>query len=135
MSGASQPLLPAPKEGDPEDVSWALQTADALWKRGEYADAVSWIRKAANAASEAEADMRVIELAKAAAELSALVEAFGARAPEPVAAEPLLEPRIPSGVGIDIRNGTRMRVPAIGTKAISMLRWVARYLITGRSGI
>ena len=41
----------------------------------------------------------------------------------------------PSGVGIDIRNGTRIRVPATGTKAISILRWVASHLITGRSGI
>jgi hypothetical protein len=93
MPGDSQPLLPAPRDEDPEDVSWALQTADALWKRGEYADAVSWIRKAANAASEAEADMRVIELAKAAAELSAIVEAF---------APPPPEPRVPSAAGIDI---------------------------------
>src|ERR1700730_5322440 len=42
---------------------------------------------------------------------------------------------VPSGVGITIRNGTRMRVPATGAKAISMLRWAARYLITGRSGM
>jgi len=42
---------------------------------------------------------------------------------------------VPSGVGITMRNGTRMRVPTIGAKAISMLRWPARYLITGRSGI
>src|SRR6188472_2880672 len=41
----------------------------------------------------------------------------------------------PNGVGIVMRNGTRIRVPAIGTKAISMLRWAARCLITGRSGI
>jgi len=42
---------------------------------------------------------------------------------------------VPNGVGITIRNGTRMRVPATGAKAISMLRWAARYLITGRSGM
>src|SRR4051794_3008010 len=41
----------------------------------------------------------------------------------------------PKGVGIVIRNGTRMRVPATGTKAISILRWAARCLMTGRSGI
>src|SRR5712675_2063477 len=29
----------------------------------------------------------------------------------------------PNGVGMVMRNGTRMRVPAIGTKAISILRW------------
>jgi len=41
----------------------------------------------------------------------------------------------PSGVGTFSQNGTRMRVPAIGAKATSMLRWAARYLITGRSGM
>ncbi|MEH2524815.1 hypothetical protein V1288_002724 [Bradyrhizobium sp. AZCC 2176] len=41
----------------------------------------------------------------------------------------------PSGVGMVMRNGTRTRVPAIGTNAISIRRSVARYLITGRSGI
>src|ERR1700748_743327 len=42
---------------------------------------------------------------------------------------------VPSGVGITMRNGTRIRVPTIGANAISILRWPARYLITGRSGI
>jgi hypothetical protein len=42
---------------------------------------------------------------------------------------------VPSGVGMIMRNGTRMRVPASGAKAISMLRWAARYLITARSGM
>ncbi|MGY2901828.1 hypothetical protein ACVWVY_000849 [Bradyrhizobium sp. URHC0002] len=41
----------------------------------------------------------------------------------------------PNGVGIVMRNGTKTRVPAIGTKAISIRRSVARYLITGRSGM
>jgi hypothetical protein len=41
----------------------------------------------------------------------------------------------PSGVGTFSQNGTRMRVPAIGANATSMLRWAARYLITGRSGM
>ncbi len=41
----------------------------------------------------------------------------------------------PSGVGITMRNGTRIRVPKTGANAISMLRAAARYLITGRSGM
>jgi|GEM_PF-6592483 len=41
----------------------------------------------------------------------------------------------PNGVGIVMRKGTRIRVPAIGTNAISIRRSVARYLITGRSGM
>ncbi|MGZ3449859.1 MAG: hypothetical protein ACXVEF_09685, partial [Polyangiales bacterium] len=67
-------LLPRPKESDPEDVAWALSTAEAFWKRGELHDAINWVRKAAEAASEADADMRVIELAKAASELSVWLE-------------------------------------------------------------
>jgi len=117
MPGDSQPLLPSPIDGDTEDVSWALQTAHTLWKRGEYHDAVGWIRKAANAAADAEHDMRVIELAKAAAELTALVEAFGpppgqpSRPPPP---EPPAEPapRIPSGVDIDVDVAIEPSPPA-----------------------
>jgi len=41
----------------------------------------------------------------------------------------------PNGVGIARRNGTSTRVPAIGTSVISIFRSVARYLITGRSGM
>jgi hypothetical protein len=83
MPGSSPSLLPPPKADDPEDVSWALSTADALWKRGEYQDAINWIRRAATAASEAEDDVRVIELAKAAADLANMVAAFGSKAPPP----------------------------------------------------
>src|SRR5258708_27832391 len=89
MPGRSPSLLPSPKADDPEDVSWALSTADALWRRGEYQDAINWIRKAATAASEAEADMRVIELAKAAADLANIVEAFGSKFPPPNAGIPV----------------------------------------------
>ena len=41
----------------------------------------------------------------------------------------------PNGVGSVMRKGTSTRVPAIGTKAISMFRWAARYLMIGRSGM
>lgn len=100
MSGdAAAPLLPQPQDGDPEDVVWALETAAAMWKRGDYADAVSWVRKAANAAADAEADLRVIQLAKAAAELKALVEAFG---PAPEAPPPPPPPPAAAEVDIDV---------------------------------
>jgi hypothetical protein len=80
MSGNDEPSqLPHPKDDDAEDVAWALSTAEALWKRGERADAISWIRKAAAAAAEAELDLRVLELAKAAAELSAAMTDEAAR--------------------------------------------------------
>ena len=50
-----------------------------------------------------------------------------------------LEVRMPLCIGtslaIIIRNGTRMRVPAIGANQASMLRCAARYLIAARSGM
>lgn len=60
------PVLPA----DAEDVAWALQTAEALWKRSERVDAIVWLRRAAQAAGETEDDDRALDLARSAAELT-----------------------------------------------------------------
>lgn len=62
--------IPPPLPTDPEDVSWALSTAEAMWSRGDMGEALKWLRRAAEAASEAEADERALALAKAAANLS-----------------------------------------------------------------
>lgn len=67
------PAVPSPKLDDPEDVAWALSTAEAMWSRGEHADSIRWIRKAAESASEADYDTRALELAKAAAELATVL--------------------------------------------------------------
>jgi len=66
--------IPQAKADDHEDVSWALSTAEATWSRGDRADALKWLRRAAEAASEAEADDRALELAKAAAEIATNLE-------------------------------------------------------------
>ena len=62
--------IPPPLDTDAEDVVWALQTAESLWKRDERADALTWVRRAAQAAGEAEDDDRALSLARAAAELT-----------------------------------------------------------------
>ena len=62
--------IPPARDTDSEDVAWALQTAEALWKRNERADAIVWLRRAAQAAAEIEDDDRAIELARDAAELT-----------------------------------------------------------------
>lgn len=67
------PQVPEAKPDDPEDVSWALSTAEAMWARGDHSEGIKWVRKAAEAASDAEDDMRALELAKAASELANLV--------------------------------------------------------------
>jgi hypothetical protein len=78
-------VVPVAKKDDIEDVAWALQTAEAIWSRGDHADALKWIRRAAEAASEAEADDRALELAKAAADVASLLaDRPTAVAPPPV---------------------------------------------------
>ena len=67
------PRVPAARPNDPEDVSWALSTAEAMWVRGEHLEGIKWVRKAAAAASEVEDDERALELAKAASELASVV--------------------------------------------------------------
>src|SRR5438270_5216004 len=62
--------IPPVLASDPEDVVWALQTAETLWKRGERVDAIVWLRRAAQAAGEAEDDNRAVMLARNAAELT-----------------------------------------------------------------
>ena len=62
--------IPAVRDDDPEDVSWALSTAATQWARGDRIEALKWLRRAAEAASEAEKDSRALELAKAAADLT-----------------------------------------------------------------
>lgn len=104
----AQPLFPQPEEGDPEDVGWALSTAEALWKRGEHADAITWVRRAAEAASEAEQDMRMLVLVKAAGELAALAEAFA----NPVAVVPS-EPAPPPVEAVEVVAPPAAPVPTI----------------------
>jgi hypothetical protein len=62
--------IPPARDTDAEDVVWALQTAEALWKRNERGDAIVWLRRAAQAAGETNDDDRALALARGAAELT-----------------------------------------------------------------
>lgn len=62
--------IPLARPTDSQDVSWALSTAQTSWGRGDPREAVKWLRRAAEAASEADDDKRALELAKAVAELA-----------------------------------------------------------------
>src|ERR1700722_19842210 len=62
--------IPPVLETDAEDVAWALQTAAAMWRRNERLDAIVWLRRAAQAAGDAEDDDRAFTLAREAAELA-----------------------------------------------------------------
>src|SRR5215813_13632337 len=83
--------IPAPNQDDDEDVHWALSTAGALWARGERAEALKWLRRAAEQASDVNADVRALELFKAAADVASKVGTASApppAAPKPTAAAP-----------------------------------------------
>src|SRR5262245_66390148 len=78
--------IPSPLEQDDEDVHWALSTASALWTRGERTEALKWLRRAAETASDANADTRALELFKAAAEVATRISS--ARPPGASSAPP-----------------------------------------------
>jgi len=63
--------LPQVIANDPDGVQVALRAAHALWSRGDTAESLKWLRKAAESASDEGADARSLQLAKAAAELRA----------------------------------------------------------------
>src|SRR6185436_17820777 len=77
--------IPPPNQDDDEDVHWALATAGALWNRGEHAEALKYLRRAAETASDANADARALELFKAAAEVTSKVIASSTPPPSPAA--------------------------------------------------
>ena len=62
--------IPPALDTDFEDVAWALRTASTLWARHELEDALTWLRRAAQAAGEAEDDDRALSLARRAAEVA-----------------------------------------------------------------
>src|SRR5690606_33132349 len=63
--------LPQVIANDPDGVQDAPRAAHALWSRGDTAESLKWLRKAAESASDEGADARSLQLAKAAAELRA----------------------------------------------------------------
>lgn len=69
MSRDQSTGVPAANPGDTQDVRAALLTATQLWRGGEKADALRWLRRAAESAADAGDDQRSLELARTAADL------------------------------------------------------------------
>jgi hypothetical protein len=66
----AQILTPAPEPTDSDDVALALETARALEAQGESGEAARWLRRAADQADQEGNDLRVVTLARAAADLT-----------------------------------------------------------------
>ena len=95
----------ATKPDDPKDVSWGLTTAAACWKRNDRSEALRWLRKAVEAASEAEMDERALELAKIAADMATHIGSIAPPRPATSApnapnapGRPSASPTVPRGV-------------------------------------
>ncbi len=84
----SQMSIPVSEPGDSDDVTLALETAEALWNKGDPNEALRWLRRAAEAAGHSGDDMRAVELAKAVADLNAAT-------PEPSAPRQVRPPPLP----------------------------------------
>lgn len=69
-SGGAATRVPSRKKEDTADVARALDMANAMYEHGDRAGALRWLQRAAESASEAQADTRALELAKAAADLA-----------------------------------------------------------------
>lgn len=114
--------FPGPEPGDPEDVTWTLQTAGTMWNRGDTHEAIRWLRRAAEAAGNSGADLRAVTLARAAADLTSALDippSIPPPAPAPAAeagsAPPAAEPAAAAptpGPGDDSTAGSPSAAPA-----------------------
>jgi len=65
----AHPAILNPEPGDNEDVVSALETADIFWTKGDTDEALRWLKRAAETASDAGDDMRALAIARSAADL------------------------------------------------------------------
>jgi hypothetical protein len=83
--------LPRTEASDPAEVALALETARTLWSRGQSAESVRWIQRAAETAESAGDDLRAVSLARAAADLRAEVQLVS-EPPPAIKEAPVLAP-------------------------------------------
>src|SRR5687767_12662244 len=108
------PAFPSPDASDAEDVAWGLTTGAALWKQGEKYDAIVWLKRAVDAATEAGLAVRADELNRAATELLASLSApadptpSGGPPPPPM----LRAPNVPSSPVPHVRTSAPAPPPA-----------------------
>ena len=85
------PELPEVDPIDPEPVAVAIETARALFRSGEQMEALRWLRRAAERAEESGDDLRALNLARSAADLSTALQSL----PPPPASPASVPPPAP----------------------------------------
>jgi hypothetical protein len=92
-----QTAFPTPEDDDAEDVAWGLTTGAALWRQGERYDAIVWLKRAVEAATDAGAAGRADQLNRAATDLIASLAIPPQASPlsTPKGASPPAKPPLP----------------------------------------
>jgi hypothetical protein len=85
--------FPNPEPGDPEEVVVALETATALWARGDAREALRWLRRAAETAGDAGSDLRAVTLARSAADITTRLQIAPSVPPEQAPSNGAAAPR------------------------------------------
>lgn len=80
--------IPSADPRDASDVVWALTTAQAMWEREEFADAIRWLGRAAEAAAESSNVPRFSELSDSLRKLEGILGELG-EPPEPMRPRPV----------------------------------------------
>src|ERR1700690_156763 len=98
------PAILNPEPSDNEDVVSALETADIFWAKGDTGEALRWLKRAADTASDAGDDMRALAIARSVADLKSMPTQAAAEAPRmsrppPPSAMPRPAPAAPSAAG------------------------------------
>jgi len=83
------PPFPEPLEDDDDDVAWALQTAKVQWTRAGQADAIVWLKRAAESADQLGQVWRASDLRRMTDDLVAYLARGSRRPPAPL---PRFEP-------------------------------------------
>jgi hypothetical protein len=97
MSNRLSSVFPRPAASDPDDVVWTLQTAAVQWQRGLRADAIVWVRKAADTATQVGHGLRAEELRNHAARLAEFLWTDPEETLHDAPRVPSLPPRHPGG--------------------------------------
>jgi len=116
--------FPSASSSDVDSVRDHLETARALWDKGDQREAVRWLQRAATAAEEAGDDARSLSLARRAADLSAQVAPLSTRPPDEVPRRPAGESGAPPSIrrpasSPPLRPSTNAPAAAVSTPATS----------------
>lgn len=80
-SEALSALFPSASQTDDESVTSCLETARALWEKGDVRESIRWLQRGATAAEEAGDDGRALVIARSAADLVAELGPLSSRPP------------------------------------------------------